>query len=159
MASLALMNSLAIRHQNLSEYEVGNNVLMAWEFGSIHAQAAMKSAFAQMMQATTAAKIAPYTIGVLRQTAAKLSTENKFLNETFGLRKLNVDLMNQYQLRVNKNVTWDSVLKESGVSLNQSNIFLNSLRGQDLESQMDKRSFDMLMSPVDMLLPYGLKKP
>lgn len=163
MASLSLMNSLAIREQNLNEYEVGNNVLMSWEFGKIHAQAALKSAFAQMMQAQTAAKIAPYTIGVMRQTASKLANENKLFKDTYGDRVTAFSLMNKYRAKVNENLTWDSILKESGVSLNQSNIFLNTLRGRDVESQTDSREFNDMKSiiedPLNMLLPYGAAKP
>lgn len=155
MASLALQNSLAIRKQNLNEYEVGNNVMQGWQAvinGRISANAQLKNAFAAMMDATTKAKIAPYQIGVMRETASKLSEENKFLKESRSYR-VNQEFQKASLLR--KDVTWYDLLKESGISEQQSRTFLNRINAEYTNTLNEYKPIDEFMSPINMLTGFG----
>lgn len=155
MAALATQTNLAIRKQNLSEYEVGQNVLQGWQNvinGRISANAQVKSAFAAMMNATTAAKLAPYQIGVMRETAANYREQTKFLSES---RSYRVQQEFQKLKLMQKDVTWYDILKESGISEQQSRTFLNHLQKDKVFQDIEYKPVDEMLTPVNMLTGFG----
>lgn len=155
MAALSLQNSLAIRKMNLSEYEVGQNVLQGWEAvisGRISANAQMQSSFAQLRQAAIAAQLAPYQIGLLRQEAAKLSEDTAFLRESRGYR------VNQefYKMRLaSKDVSWYDLLKETGISEQQSRSFLNKMDEEKTYQDYQYKDVEVLTQPINALVGFG----
>lgn len=116
-----------IKHYNLSEYEIGQNVLIGWKQaanGEIAAKASMKSAFAQMLQAVTAQQIAPYQIGVLQKNAALLGEQARTEK---GLRPFRI-VGQKYS---NYNQVFDMLTKGAGLSKIQAEtlqIQLNTMK-------------------------------
>lgn len=155
MASLALQNELAIRKQNLSEFEVGNNVMQGWQAvlsGRISANAAMKNAFANMMRATNEAKLVPYQIGVMRETAFRLHQEGLNLKMQ---RPLQQEWMQRQNMMLRKQVSWYDVLQESNISHQQAQIFLENMQGQYYRTKEDLAPVEMMMGPMNMLFGFG----
>lgn len=155
MASLSLQNSLAIRKQNLNEYEVGQNVLQGWQAvlsGRISANAQMKSAFAAMMHATNEAKLVPYQIGVMRATAYRLNQEGNWLKGSYNDRLIGLRQQNNF---LRKQISWSDVLNQSHISEQQSRVFLNEIHKNYMETQNNWYDVNTLISPFNMLTGFG----
>ena len=158
MAYLSTMSGLSAMHYHLDAYVRGQEVLQGWkslEIGQLSANAAWKSASAQMIRAINDANITPYQIGVLKQNALRLKLGNDFLDRTLNSRVTGVDLQNKVLTRKASNLSWQDLLIQSNIDKNQSQIFLNRINADKISTETDRLNNQILYDPVNMLLPFG----
>lgn len=157
-ATLAQGRIYQIKHYNLSETEVGNNYMIGLgnvANGKVQASAAATQAAAALKNAITQAKLTDAQVGLLIKNAAHMQLENEYLEKTMPYRVGQSKQLYRKSYFEADSQSWESLLKQSNISLNQSNIFLNSIRGSLMQTQQNATEQNMLLQPAGLLIDYG----
>lgn len=161
--SMALANEMMIRRQNISEFQIGQNILQGWAHvrnEGTFAAAAWRNAVTAAHDLILRQHIAPYQIGVMRETAFKLHQESGFLQKSMDSRVQQE--FNKNQL-LKKEVSWFDVCRESGLSIQQAQQWESEMRRAQMQQNMDWKGFNegmdnLIYKPAGLLLNFGGKQ-
>lgn len=143
--TMAVARDLQIKYYHLTDWQVGESVAQGWkniENGTIQANAAWRNSAAALSQAATAAKFTYAQIGQIARVVRNWDLQNEFLEKTMNSRVLGLSLDNRLKDAQRQDIGWSVLLKEAGIRKTQSEIFLNTIKGRDLENQMDWRDIN-----------------
>lgn len=157
-SQLTYQTNLAIRAQNLNEWQVGRNIDIAMQQvanDQIRANAALKSASAAWLDAKTRYNLSFAQIGLLREQASNMRWQNKWLEETFGSRKVAQQFITQQEFWKKQNLMMENLFKEAGIMNIDSQNWLRRYQADLMQSQSMFYNMQTFMAPVNALSGFG----